>query len=274
MTFEPLAATRLDYLHCRHGNSKLLFRGPKRRADGNHIAVLGGTETYGKFTETPWPEMLEQLAAGPTLNLAQMNAGLDVFLNDGAVQDICRHARVTVIEMSGAENLSNRYYAVHPRRNDRFLRASTLLRSAFPEIDFTEYNFTRHLLAGLRATSPERFADVVAELKTAWAARMKKLIGRIGGRVLLLWLSDHAPDAPVDDPLRHGNGLFIDAAMIDSLRPLVSGVVEIVADADERKRGMDLMVFDEMDAPAATEMLGPVVHKRAAREVAEALRAL
>ncbi len=35
----------------------------------------------------------------------------------------------------GAQNLSNRFYAVHPRRNDRFLRASTLMKTIFREVD-------------------------------------------------------------------------------------------------------------------------------------------
>lgn len=274
MTYDPLAGAGLDYLPCRYGASKLLFRGPKRKADGNHIAVLGGTESYGKFIESPWPELLEQVAGRQAVNLAQMNAGVDVFLNDPTVLDVCRQAQVTVIEMTGAQNLSNRFYAVHPRRNDRFLRASTLLKTIYREVDFTEYNFTRHFLAGLRAASELKFGMIAAELKEAWVARMQKLIGRIGGPVVLLWLSDHAPDAPVDDPLAHGNGLFIDAGMIDALRPIVAGVVEVVADAEERRQGFEQMVFGEMDAAAATEMLGPVVHKRAAQRVAEFIRTL
>ena len=55
-----------------------------------------------------------------------------------------------MIQVSGAQNLSNRFHAVHPRRNDRFLRASTLLKTIYRDVDFTEFNFTRHLLTTLR----------------------------------------------------------------------------------------------------------------------------
>jgi hypothetical protein len=54
----------------------------------------------------------------------------------------------------------------------------------------------------------------------------------------------------------------------------VAGVVEVVADAEELHRGYDQLVFTDLDAPAASEMLGPVVHKRAAQRLAEVLRDL
>ena len=38
-------------------------------------------------------------------------------------------ARLTVLQVTGAQNMSNRFYSVHPRRNDRFLKASPLLRA-------------------------------------------------------------------------------------------------------------------------------------------------
>ena len=79
----------------------------------------------------------------------------------------CANAQVTVIQILGAHNMSNRFYTVHPRRNDRFLRASPMLRGIYHDVDFTEFNFTRHMLSRLREISEERFALVVEELKTA-----------------------------------------------------------------------------------------------------------
>lgn len=274
MIYDPLGGGVLDYLPCRYGPSRLLFRGPGRQPDGTHIAAIGGTETYGKFIETPWPELLEQTTGLQVVNMGQLNAGVDVFLNDRPVQDICHQARVTVIELTGAQNLSNRYYAVHPRRNDRFLRASTLLKTIYPEIDFTEFHFTRHLLVGLRDASAEKFQTVVDELKDAWVARMRKLIMAINGPVLLLWLADQSPARMPDDPLTHNGPLFVDAAMIDQLRPDVTGVVEIIADAEERERGYGQMLFGETESSAAAELLGPVVHKRAAQRLGEAIKTM
>ena len=274
MTYDPRGGGAPDYCPCRYGASRLIFRGPKRRPDGRHVAVLGGTETYGKFIETPWPDLLEQLVGRQVVNLGQMNAGVDVFAGDKTVMDLCHKARVTVVELTGAQNLTNRYYAVHPRRNDRFLRASALLRSRCPEMDFTEFNFTGHLLSALRDRAPDVFAELVADLRAAWAKRMRALIAGIDGPVVVLWLSDRRADRPADDPLAGSGPLFVDAAMVDALRPQVASVVEIVADAAERAEGYQNLLFDDMDAPAAAQMLGPVVHRRAAQRLAEAIKAL
>ncbi|MGB3314802.1 MAG: DUF6473 family protein, partial [Albidovulum sp.] len=59
MAYEYAGESALDYLPCRYGQSKLLFRGPRRKLDGAYAAVLGGTETYGKFVAEPFPNIVE-----------------------------------------------------------------------------------------------------------------------------------------------------------------------------------------------------------------------
>jgi hypothetical protein len=271
MTYDPRASGALDYAPCRYGKSKLTFRGPFRQPDGGHVTVLGGTETYGRFIETPYPEMLQNLLGRQVLNLGTVNAGVDVFLGDPTVLDLCRTGALTVIEITGAHNMSNRFYAVHPRRNDRFLRASTTLKAIYRDVDFTDFHFTRHLLASLAEQSPEKFDLIGGELKEAWVGRMSQLIDRIEGKVVLLWLADHRPDRGAPDPLGRGGPLFVDSAMIDSLRQKVVAVVEVVADAEELADGYRMMRFTDLDTAAAREMLGPVVHKRTAHRLAEVI---
>lgn len=271
MTIAARGGVSLDYLPCRYGTSRLLFRGPQRPVDGGHVAVLGGTETYGKFVEHPYPDLLEPQIGRAVVNLGVVNAGVDAFLNDPAILPLARHASATVIELTGAQNLTNRFYAVHPRRNDRFLRATSMLKTLYRDVDFTEFHFTRHLLAGLRDASPDKFALITAELKAVWVARMKRLIAQVGQPVVLLWLADHRPAAVADDPMERGGPLFVDAAMVEALRGTVADVVQVVADAEELRAGYAQMIFADVDAPAASELLGPAVHRRVARLLAETL---
>jgi hypothetical protein len=83
-----------------------------------------------------------------------------------------------VLQIPGAQNLSNRLYTVHPRRNDRFLRASGILRTIYRDVDFTEFHFTRHMLDHLRCLSEDRFDIVRNELRVAWMARMQRVLSR------------------------------------------------------------------------------------------------
>jgi hypothetical protein len=119
--------------------------------------------------------------------------GLDVVLNDGAIAMASGRATAIVLQIPGAQNLSNRLYTVHPRRNDRFLRASGILRTIYRDVDFTEFHFTRHMLDHLRRLSEDRFDIVRNELRVAWMARMQRVLSQARVPVHLLWLACRPP---------------------------------------------------------------------------------
>ena len=151
MTIQSTWHTALEYLQCRYGRSKLVFRGPRKRLETDYVAFLGGTETYGKFMPQPFPDLVEQGLDVRCVNFGCVNAGPDVFLGDPFVPGAYSKVRVTVLELTGAANLPNQFYSVHPRRNDRFLKPSMLMQTIFRVTDFTEFTFTRHLLSTLQS---------------------------------------------------------------------------------------------------------------------------
>jgi hypothetical protein len=274
MAYQNAGENVLNYFPCRYGKSKLLFRGPKKDLSEDYVAFVGGTETYGKFVGTPFTELVSAGLQMTTVNLGCVNAGTDVFISDESIMEICAKAKVTVLQVSGAQNMSNRFYAVHPRRNDRFLRSSTLLNTIFREIDFTDFNFTRHLLTALETTSEEKFAMVRQELKDAWVGRMRVMLQKMPGQVVLLWLSDHELDDAEKCKRIMGDPLFVDRDMIEQIRPLVKTVVEVVGSPEEIEEGYDLMNFSDLDAPSAREMLGSIVHMKAANALNKAIAPL
>lgn len=268
MTYNALGPGALDYLPCRYGTSKLLFRGPGRNLDDPYIAFIGGTETYGRFVEKPFPALIEVATGMPCVNFGCMNAGLDVFARDPFVLGAAAEAQISVLQIMGAQNMTNRFYSVHPRRNDRFLAPSDLLKTIYRDIDFSEFHFSKHMLAALKAASADRFKTVHRELQTAWVARMRLLMGQISGKIILLWFADHAPD-------RHGRAhrglgadpLFISQEMIDQVAAHAAKVVKVVPSRDAYDEGTNGMVFAPLEAHIAAELPG----SRAHREVAAAL---
>ncbi|SIT91002.1 hypothetical protein SAMN05421665_3300 [Yoonia rosea] len=275
MRHETIETGELSYSPCRYGNSRMLFRGPRKRLDLPYLAFIGGTETYGKFIEKPFPTLVEKAMRQTCVNFGCVNGGIDAFVNDPTIMDICAEADLTVVQVMGANYLSNRFYSVHPRRNDRFLRASTVLQAIYQEIDFSEFSFTRHMLNTLHATSLERFETVVIELRAAWLARMRNMLGQIGRRSILLWFSEdamtdkHWADRPGQlqvDPL------FITASMIDELRPLVKDVVVVNPTQRALSRGSRGMFFPTSQAKAASEMLGVDCHVEASAALIQSIR--
>jgi Domain of unknown function (DUF6473) len=267
MTYERLGDSALDYFPCRYGTSKLLFRGPRRKLEGAYCAVLGGTETYGKFIAQPYPALVEAATGITMVNFGCVNAGTDVYVNDPAVIEACVKARVTVVQVTGAHNTSNRFYAVHPRRNDRFLRASTLLKAIYREVDFTEFHFTRHMLSALLTLSPERFAVVAEELQAAWVARMKLLLGKTEGQTVVLWMSNHTPEEADEIGGLGQDPVLVNRDMIEAIRPYATDVVEVVSSIKARTSGLEGKVYSTLEEPAAQETPGPLMHE----EVAAAL---
>jgi len=276
MTFERQGRGALEYFPCRYGKSKILFRGPKRDLSNPYVAFLGGTETYGRFIEKPFPWLVEQETGKTMVNLGCVNAGIDVFRREPTVLRMCYNADVTVIQLMGAQNMSNRFYSVHPRRNDRFIRASTLMKTIFREVDFTDFTFNRHMLMTLHTLSPERFEVVKDELKAAWLARMQALLETISGKVVLFWFSERTPEDP-DQVTAAGLGvdpLFVDRKMLETLRPLVADIVEFQPSKKAIHSGTEGMVFSPLEVPAADTMLGVKAHQEAASVLAKSLSKL
>ncbi|SHF20155.1 hypothetical protein SAMN05444339_10479 [Loktanella atrilutea] len=274
MKHDEIDGAGLHYAPCRYGLSRIFFRGPKRRLDRPYITFIGGTETFGKFIDRPLPALVERDTGRTCVNLGCVNGGVDAFVNDPTIMATCRDADLTVVQVMGANYLSNRFYSVHPRRNDRFLRASTVMQAIYSDVDFSDFTFTRHMLTVLYAKSPERFDIVVSELREAWVARMRNMLNQIGPRAVLLWFSrEPLSDTPWD--ARPGklsvDPLFITASMIDQLRPQVLDVIEAQPSDIALSMGTKGMYFSPVQTKAASEMLGIGCHQEAAAKVVAAV---
>ena len=274
MKHDRLAEQRSALPSCRYGNSKLFFRGPKRSLSGRYHAFIGGTETYGKYISSPYPALVEAALGRACVNFGVVNAGVDVFVNDPTVMAACATADITIIQVMSAHNLSNRFYKVHPRRNDRFLSASTMLMALYPDVDFADFNFTRHLLGALYSRSPEKFEIVRAELQMAWLARMRAMIDKVGQRIILLWLSaeplNDRPWNEKSEPFK-SEPMMVSGTMIEQLRDKVLDVVVACPSEEARLLGTQGMLVPPAEAEIASELPGVGAHEEAALMLAQAI---
>lgn len=274
MAFERMGQRPLDYRPVRYDGSKLEFRGPLRSLTGAYVACLGGTETYGTFIDRPYPSLMEWSLGMPCVNFGWPNAGVDAFLKDEGVLRLASGGKAVVLQVPGAMNLSNPFYKVHPRRNDRFLEATPRLRRLYPEVDFTEFHFTRHMMRRLADISPDRFAVLREGLQEVWVARMQQLLQQIKAPVILMWFSRHAPgqgDGTIgvaDDPA------FVSRAMLRSVGSRAAGVVEVVISEEACAQGTRGMRFDPMQEGVAADLPGLLAHSEAARALSPMLEVL
>lgn len=272
MSYAFTSEGSLNYFPSRYGTSKLTFRGPVRSTVGDYLVTLGGTETFGKYVQTPFPQLLEGDLGLPVINLGCMNAGPDLYLNEPDILDIATAARACVVQVLGAQNMSNRYYSVHRRRNDRFLAATKLLQGMFPSVDFTEFNFTRHMLTALQTAAPDRFEVVAEELRAGWVLQMRRLLSQLRLPTLLLWISDASPPEPQQRSKILCNAPLIDTEMIKAVRPLATSYIEVVSSPAARAEGVGAMVFAPMERLSAAVLPGQSAHCEIAEQVGAALR--
>jgi hypothetical protein len=216
----------------------------------------------------PFPDLVEEEVGLASINLGCVNAGPDVYLNEPAVIEIARRAEAVVIQTMGAVNVANSFYTVHPRRNDRFISASPRLRALYRELDFTEFNFTRHMMTTLEATSKEKFEIVATDLRNVWTDRMHDLLEQLGKRTILLWMSDQPPGR--SRGLGH-DPLLVDEAMIAAIRPKAIAYVEAVSSPEARRASLEGMAFAALESLAAAALPGPSVHRDVARQLAQTL---
>jgi hypothetical protein len=266
MAYIDLPQEGLDYFPCHYGKSRNTFRGPRKLLNADYVAFAGGTETFGRFLEYPFPALLQPLLGKACVNLGSIQAGPELYLSDLHTQLVMTGAECVVLQVMGAQNLSNRFYSVHPRRNDRFVKASDALRDLYPELDFTEYHFTGHLLRALRATHEARFRDVVSEAQAAWVARMRQLLTVLRGRVILVWVGS-SPPPDQTWTLTGQNVPWVTRSMIQELLPFVQDYLCYVQSDEAKDWGLKGMVVGDGQIAVAQQTFGPKAHE----DLAEAL---
>ncbi|MDT8328748.1 MAG: DUF6473 family protein [Roseovarius sp.] len=260
MAFERMGRLPLDYQPVRYGTSKLWFRGPQQILTNGYVACLGGTETYGKFIDRPYPDLLERELGVACANFGWANAGVDAFLKDDGIIALAQSAHAVVLQLPCAMNLSNPFYRVHPRRNDRFLYATDRMRRLYPEVDFTEFHFTRHMMARLNQIAPERFSVLREGLQETWVTRMQELLVRIERPVILLWFAGHNPGRGEGPANIAHDPAFVSRAMINAIGIRAARVVEVVISRAARDQGTLGMRFAPMEESTAAELPGPLAH--------------
>lgn len=184
---------------------------PDNCCSARHSALLlVGPRGPGRLSPPVARRLLDRLIA-PS---AQVE-GVDFHLADRALPELACTASAFALVLPPLGNLSNPYFAVHPRRNDRFLRANPSLKALFPEVDFAPMAFTGHVLGALAHTCPERYSLVRSTLVREWMLRMETLLSVLPIHGVLV-------DTPAPPWLR---------------RPVLPGQQRITLDPDDRAAG-------------------------------------
>jgi len=131
--------------------------------------------------------MVERALGIPILNLGAQHSGAGFYAEDDVIHEIIESAKVIVVEAPSVVNQSNPFYRVHPRRNDRFVTALGPLYELFPEADFVECHFTKHLITKLITIDAERADIVFRVLQDEWMRNLSLMRARWRAETVVHW---------------------------------------------------------------------------------------
>ncbi|MEO1000593.1 MAG: DUF6473 family protein [Pseudomonadota bacterium] len=260
----------------RFGRARQRYRSPRPDLDRPYIAMLGGSETYGKFVRDPYPWLVEETLGHQVANWGTPGAGPTFFLKDPVLLECCSNARICVISMMGASATSNRLFSVFKRRNERLRTVSEMLKVLYEGEGIEHFRFVHNMLAHLHARDPQKFKVVELEMRAAWIARMRELLEDIETYKVLFWFSERSPDGDSSQRGVDGRPLapaYVDRAMIEAIAPYADEVVEYTATRAEAEGGPG----DRLDAGAPGQAPrchpGQAMHRRAAEALSATLDA-
>ena len=223
-----------EYNTYRFGRSRQIFRGPQPDLRGKFLSFIGSASTFGRYSESPFPDQLAEYFGMTGLNLGTDGAGPGFFLADPEVRRAAAEAEVCIVQVMSAAAISNRMFTVRPRRNIRLHNVSDLMMGIYPEVDFERFAFTKPMLRYLHELDDQRFKLIANEMKNAWIGRMQTLLSTIETKTLLFYLSERDPDdvsPPSGDITDMKYPQFVDRAMLDAVKPAADAYVECITSA-------------------------------------------
>jgi len=232
MSYQKPDRAFIDYNTYKWGRLNQVYRGPKPDYGQPYVACIGAAQTFGRYTETPFPAHLGASLGMQVANLGTGGAGPGFFLRDSMALEAASNAEVCVIQVMSARSLSNRLFQVRPKKNAQLKAVSKALSDLFPHVDFETFSYAHNMLNQIAEEDPSKFIEVERELKTAWVARTRLLLESIHTKKVLFWFSERAPSEEQganDSKAMLKYPHYVDQAMIDAVTPFVDKVVYCIS---------------------------------------------
>jgi hypothetical protein len=238
--YQTRDAAIVDYQLWQATDGGRWLRGPRPEGlePGSYFACVGAAQTFGCFTEQPWPSLLSQQLNLPVLNLGQAGAGPALFRTPALLQ-LLRGARFVVYQvMSGRSADCSLFQSGGQERltlpDGRELGAG----AAWAELLHADLRgITNPILRGLKNRWLAQFGRshvrrLVAETQANWTAEFQRLIEEVNRPSALLWFSKRPPQyQPRYHSLAALFGEFpqlVDAAMVQKVMGRAQHYVECV----------------------------------------------
>ena len=249
--YQTLDAGHFDYHpYSLDGIPNKRFRGPAIDPAAPFIACVGAAQTFGRFTDRPFSQILGERLHTQVLNLGVGGAGPRLFLKKEFLDWINR-ARLVIVQVLSGRSESNSFFDNNEAGMLHGIRLA----------DNAKMRFDRFLEDLIRAGNLADVRRALAETRQNYVANMVELLSSIHRPKILLWLSTRGPD--YEEKLSSAWGALgafphlVNRSMIDQLKPHADRYVEIVSQS-----GLPQTLWPATTAIDGTQINGGVLVNR------------
>lgn len=202
------------------------LRGPKpeKLREKNYFSSIGGAQTFGCYTEKPYPELLSEILGIEALNMGNAGAGPSFYLRQPKYIELINRSKFVIVQVMSGRSESNRIFNSIGGRG-------RLKRKSDGEVLMAERAY-RWLL---EKNSREKIDEILDQTRNNYVNNMKSLLSAIGVSRILFWFSERVPDYElVYDDVRGFFGKYpqlVNDKMIEELKPFADYYVESVSSA-------------------------------------------
>jgi hypothetical protein len=200
------------------------LRGPDPRPlkDGEFLALVGASQTFGTLVKRPFAHMIRDTFKVQILNLGVGGAAPALFLEprNAALLEHANRSRLTIVQAMSARSSQTRYFETQFGKNMLRRRGST---DPFVPGDTAWKQFF--------ATEPESVRqEVVEEVRANWVTETIEVLKQLKTPKIFLWFSKASPDRKL--PLNSyatASGVFpqfVDRRMLSAIEPHVDAMVD------------------------------------------------
>jgi hypothetical protein len=197
------------------------FRGPPLRSD-EYIACVGAAQTFGRFVQLPFPQLIARALGIDSLNLGRGGAGPAYPLSNPALLQYINGAKLVIVQVYSARSQSNSVF----RTINHGMVGTNLLTGT--EMDAGEF------YTWLLGQNRDFVQKVIAETRENYVTAMTDLLAAITPPKILLWFSTRVPEYQErwELPIWRLFGAFpqlLNRSMIERLRDRADQYVECVS---------------------------------------------
>ena len=161
------------------------FRGPKPACltNNNFFTCLGAAQTFGCFTDNPFPSLLSQKLNIETLNAGVAGAGPLFFLKQKRYIEMANQSQFVIIQVMSGRSESNQFF------ESPFGRGALIRRS-----DGKKMMAERAYNELLKTVDQKQVSKIIEETRKNYLENMIKLLHLIEVPKILLWFSVRPPE--------------------------------------------------------------------------------